>query len=410
MSGWEDAWISDTQGSVHSGSGNQYNFIWQGTSERLVRTGAARLRIVRAYRRQLVRCFVPARHYGRARDRLRAPGAVVLLDGPPGSGRRAAATVLLETVSVPGGRVEELPAEGEEEALDAAPDDRYLLDLSGVTDADYARAQRTLTRYRGIIEQRGARMVVVLPAGLQWILDQELSSQVEHLERPRGRAVFARYLRVRGANFEPEQLDTDALTHLFTTAPMRELARLAELLVRARDGGRCGPGFDAWRDEAIAAATNWSEQVATELRNHRTGSERALLLTATMISGAGADVVLSGAHSLLQIMPHTQDETPRLEQVGLGEQLADLSIVRGTTVGWVSLGSPMTTPSGSTSGRTSRICARVSETGWDSAWNCRNSGLRTACTFLPVMHLVARFAEQALASGRPDDLCVLVER
>ncbi|GAA4695093.1 hypothetical protein [Streptomyces youssoufiensis] len=404
MNGWDSPWISDPQGSVHSGSGNQYNFIWHGTPERLVRAGVTRLRIVRAYRQQLVRCFVPPQHYGRARDRMGVPGAVVLLDGPPGSGRRAAATVLLETVSVPGGRVEELPAEGDEEVFDAAADDRYLLDLSGVSDADYAKAQRTLTRYRGIIEQCGARMVVVLPAGLQWMLDQELSSQVERLERPRGRAVFARYLRVRGVDFEPEQLDTDALTHLFATAPMRELARLAELLVRARDGGRCGPGFDAWRDEAIAAATNWSEQVATELRDHRTGPERALLLTAAMISGAGADAVLSGAHSLLRILPHTQDETPRLEQAGLGEQLADLSIVTGDDdrVGFPRLA----------------YDHAIRQHFWKNFPDLR-AGFRDwvgQCMELPElrsenrMHLVAHFAEQALASGRPDDLCVLVER
>ncbi|MFD8821657.1 hypothetical protein ACFV1C_04715 [Streptomyces sp. NPDC059605] len=375
-----------------------------GANEGLVRTGVARLEIVREHRRRLAKCFVYPRGYGQAADRLTLPGAVVLLDGPPGTGRRSAATMLLEKASVAGGRVEELPSSWEEGAPDTSADDRYLLDLSGVTDADYPAAQRTLMRYRSLVEQCGARMVAVLPAGLGWLLDPDLSPLVVPLERPRGRAVFSRYLRVRGLAFDPDQLATDELTHMFTTAPMRELSRLGELVVQARDSDRYGSRFANWRDEAVAAATNWSDEVSRHLRQHRSVPERALLLTAAMTSGASAETVLASAHALLDVLRHQPDETPRLAQADLGEQLEVLSLER----------------EGDGRVRFRRLAydSAVRKHFWENFPDLRPSfrdwvgrcmeipGLRTE----ERAHLVARFAEQALSTGRPDDLRVLVEK
>ncbi|MYR38217.1 hypothetical protein GTX14_19525 [Streptomyces sp. SID4944] len=83
--------------------------------------------------------------------------------------------MLLVGASVPGSRIEELPAVGEEEPLDPSPDDRYLLDLSSMGDSDYPAAQRTLMSYRALVEESGARLVAVTPSGLEWMLDAELA-------------------------------------------------------------------------------------------------------------------------------------------------------------------------------------------------------------------------------------------
>ncbi|WP_189928953.1 hypothetical protein [Streptomyces sulfonofaciens] len=391
---------------MHSGSGNQFvvtNWLI-GANERLVRAGATRLRVVQEYRRRLAQCFVPPRHYGKAAERLNNPGAVVLLNGPSGSGRRAAATMLLEGAAAPGSRIEELPLRWEEDSLDASVGDCYLLDLSGVSDSEYPEAQRSLMHYGAITEQSGARLVAVLPAGQEWMLDRALSPLVVQLERPRGRAVFARCLRVNRVPFEPEQLDTEVLARMFSTSPMRELARLADLVVRARDSHQYGNGFEAWCVGAVAAVTDASDAVVRQLRDHRGGLDRALLLTAAMTSGAAAEAVLSGALRLLEVLRHERDDTPRLAQTGLGEQLRALAISRDGD-GWVSF----------------------AQLDYDSAvrrhfWQ-NFPDLRPAfrdwvgrCMELSElrgedrMRLVARFAEQALATGRPDDLCVLARR
>ncbi|MFJ2674061.1 hypothetical protein [Streptomyces sp. NPDC087525] len=397
--------VNNPQGPLHSGGGNQYNYHWSiGSEDPLVRAGVDRLQIVREHRLRLAKCFVRPRGFGRAADRLAQPGSAVILQGAPGAGRRAAATVLLEEASAPGGRIEELHSKPEEGAPEPSPGDRYLLDLSRVGENDYSAAQHTLMKYRSLVEKHGARMVVVFPSGLEWMLDAELAPLAVDIERPRGRAVLSRHLRVRGVRFEYEQLSTDELTHMCATAPMRELDRLAGLVAQARDSARYGTDFAHWRDEAMAAATNWSQQVAQQLREHRGGPERALLLAAAMMSGAAADTVMGAAGRLLELVRHPRDETPRLAQDGLGEQFEKLSLVREDD-GRVRFGGLAYDDA-------------VRRHFWENFPELR-AGFRDwveQCTALPELgpedrrRLVGRFAEQALSSGRPEDLCVLVEK
>ncbi|MGV9313538.1 hypothetical protein ACWDR0_15275 [Streptomyces sp. NPDC003691] len=397
-------YVHDPRGSTHTGSGNQYVVNWFSANERLVRTGTPRLHVVREHRRLLARCFVHPRFYGTAAERLRDPGGVVLIDGPPGSGRRAAATMLLEGTSTAANPIEELPVNGEEDALEASGDDRYLLDLSHVTDGDYPEAQRALIRYRSMVERCGARMVAVLPNGLDWMLNTELLAAVVRLERPQGKTVFLRYLRVSGIECTPEELNSRDLATMFITSPMRELARLADLVSQARASGQYGTEFSHWLAVALEAAMNWSEQVSQQLRDHRDVMARALLFTTAMVSGARAEAVLAGARCLLEHLRHELDGTPRLAQDDLGEQLAKLEITRGED------------------GRVSFARLAYDEAVRRHYW--RNyPDLREAfrdwagqCIQLPElgredrMRLVARFAEQALDSDRPEDLCVLVEQ
>ncbi|MEU7578533.1 hypothetical protein AB0B50_13090 [Streptomyces sp. NPDC041068] len=311
--------------------------------------------------------------------------------------------MLLEEVPVAGKRLEELPAVWEEGAFEVSADDRYLLDLSSVTDADYPAAERSLIHYRSVVEQGDARLVVVLPIGLDWMLHADLSPLVVTLERPRGRAVFSRHLRVRGVPFEPEQLDTDELQHLFTTAPMRELARLAELVAEARDTRRYGTNFATWRDEAVDAATNWAGEVARQLREHRRAQARALLLAAAMVSDAPAEVALRSAQLLLEVLRHEADDSVGLARADLGEQLTELGIERSSD--------------GRVVFRRLAYDSAVRRHFWTNFPDLRPDfrDWVERCIALPElraesrMNLIARFAEQVLSTGRPDDLCSLVE-
>lgn len=390
---------------MHSGGGDQYNYHWSiGFEEQLIRRGAARLEIVREHRHRLARCFVRPHGYSRAADRLTEAGAVVILDGRPGAGRRSAATMLLAETSVPGGRIEELPLNREEGVPEPSPDDSYLLDLSRVSDGDYPAAQQTLILYRSLVEKCGARMVAVSPAGLRWMLDPELAPLAVSIERPRGRAVLSRHLRVWGVRFTYEQLVTDELTHMFATAPMRDLDRLGELVVQARDSARYGTDFAHWRDEAVAAATNWSQEVAGQLREHQGIRERALLLAAAMTNGAAAHTVLGAAHTLVEVLRYPKDETPGLAREGLGEQLEKLSLVR----------------EGDGRVRFARLAydGAVRRHFWENFPELRQ-GFRDwvgQCVRLPALdaedraRILSRFGEQALSAGRPEDLFVLIER
>lgn len=397
--------VNNPQGPLHSGGGNQYNYHWfMESGEALARAGTGRLELVREYQFRLAQCFVRPSGYGRAAELLARPGAVVVLQGTPGTGRRATATMLLGEPFAYEGRIEELQADVEEEGPDPSPADRYLLDLSRVAEDEYAAAQRMLMRYRSLVEKHGARMVVVFPAGLERMLDAELVQLVVTLQRPRGRAVLSRHLRVRRVHFEHEQLSTDELRHMFDTAPMRDLDRLAELMLQARNGARYGTDFAHWRDEAMAAATNWSQQVAQQLREHRSGSERALLLAAAMMSGATADTIMGAADRLLELVEHPKDETPRLAQEGLGEQCEKLSLIRESD---------------------GRVCfgglaydAAVRRHFWENFPDLRERFRDWVghCAEVSELgpedrgRLVSRFAEQALSTGRPEDLCVLIER
>lgn len=405
MTGEGGTSVSNPRGPLHSGGGDQNNYYWSvGLGEPLVRAGADRLEIVLEHRRRLAKCFVPPRGYMQASDRLTQPGSVVLLEGAPGIGRRSAATMLLEGTSAPDGRIEELPAVREEDVLAPSTDDRYLLDLSSVGDGDYPAAQRALMSYRALVEKSGARLVVISPSGLEWMLDAELAPLAVSIERPRGRAVFSRHLRVRGVRFDYEHLNHGDLPQLFDTASMQELDRLAGLVVQARDRAGRGTDFDSWRDEAVAAATNWSQQVTGDLRQHRSAEERALLLAASMTSGGPADTVLSAARGLLVILGHPQDETPRLARAGLGEQLEELSVAREDDgrVRFVRLA----------------YDDAVRRHFWENFPDLR-ADFRDwvgECVELPGLgaedraRLVDRFAEQALLTDRPDDLHVLIEK
>ncbi|MEU5158596.1 hypothetical protein AB0G74_03145 [Streptomyces sp. NPDC020875] len=396
--------VNRPRGSTHTGSGNQYVGNWYIVNDRLVRNGVPRLSIVREHRRRLARRFVHPRFYGTAAERLRDSGSIALIDGPPGSGRRAAATMLLDGTSTEASRIEELPSSWEEGASEFSAEHRYLLDLSHVVDSEYPGAQQTLMRYRGKIEECGARMVAVLPAGLEWMLDTGLAPAVVPLERPSGRTVFIRYLRVSGIEFEPEHLDIDPLVRMFATAPMRELARLADFVAQARASGQYGTHFTQWLTAALGAVTNWSKQVSQQLRDHRDVMSRALLLTTAMISGGRAETVLTGAQHLIDLLGYETDETPRLAQDDLGEQLAELEIVRADDgrVGFAQLDYD-----GAVRSHFWRNYPDLRDKFRDWVGQCvelRQLGREDR------RQLAVHFTEQALEAGRPEDLYELVER
>ncbi|QIQ02884.1 hypothetical protein [Streptomyces liangshanensis] len=401
--------VNDPRGPVNNGMGPQYIFYGAG-ADWMIRKGVESLRIVREDRERLADRFVPPRGYRIAADRLEKPGSVVLLEAPPGSGRRAAAIMLLHDLGEDGAadeeaRFEELPADKEETPLAANEGDRFLLDLSGITDEEtYARAQIRLAVSRSQIHEAGAHLVVVLPSGMTHAHAPDLQPHAVTLGRPRGITVVTRYLRMDRMAFRAAELGSADLQRLCDRSPMRELAQLAGLVRTARDSGRFGADFKDWLDQAIRAVTDRAGEVGRQVATVRAAPERALLLATAMFEEAGADTVYEAWQGLMGTVRHKEEATTELARTDFGERLTALGIGRD--------------PDERLRFERLAYADAVRTYFWANFpgmrddlrdWIGRAAGLRGLTTDERV-NVVVRFGERSLAVGRPDHLFDLVVR
>ncbi|WP_406497088.1 hypothetical protein OG936_22940 [Streptomyces sp. NBC_00846] len=404
--------VNDPRGPVNNGVGPQY--VFYGGADWMIRKGVESLRIVRKDRVRLADRFVRPVGYRIAADCLEKPGSVVLLEAAPGSGRRAAAIMLLHELGEDAGdeeeqeedRFEELPATDKDEAtLAPGEGDRFLLDLSGIADEEaYAKAQRLLVVRRSQLQEAGAHMVVVLPSGMEHAHAPELEPHTVALGRPRGIAVVTRYLRMDRMAFHSTDLGSYDLQRLCERSPMRELARLAGLVRSARDSGRFGVDFAGWLDQAMHAVTDRAGEVGRQVATVRTAPERALLLAAAVFEEARADTVYEAWHGLMRTVRHEEESTTELARTDFGERLATLGIERDLE-GRLHFGRLAYADAVRT-----YFWANFPGTRDDLRnWIGHAAGLRGLTTDDRV-NVVVRFGARSLAVGRPDHLFDLVVR
>ncbi|MEV0850654.1 hypothetical protein AB0J21_33215 [Streptomyces sp. NPDC049954] len=411
MTGQDRVTVNDPRGPVNNGEGHQ--FVFYGVSaDWMIRKGVESLRIVREDRLRLADRFVRPAGYRVAADHLDKPGSVVLLEAAPGSGRRAAAIMLLHEIGEDGGtgeedvRFEELPAtDKDEEPLAPGEGNRFLLDLSGIADEEaYAEAQRRLAVRRSQIQAAGAHMVVVLPSGLEHVHAPDLEPHRVTLGRPRGIAVVTRYLRMDRMAFRPANLERADLKLRCDRSPMRELARIAGLVRTARDSGRFGTDFAGWLDQAMHAVSNRAREVGQQVATVRTAPERALLLAMAMFEEVRADTVYEAWHGLMRTVRHEEEATTELARTDFGERLSALGIERD--------------PDGRLRFERLAYADAVRTYFWTNFpgmrddlrdWIGHAAGLRGLTTDDRV-NVVVRFGEQSLAVERPDHLFDLVVR
>ncbi|MGW1103180.1 hypothetical protein [Streptomyces sp. NPDC002540] len=405
--------VTDPRGPVNNGEGHQYVFYGAG-ADWMIRRGVESLRIACEDRVRLADRFVPPVGYRVAADRLEKPGSVVLLEAPPGSGRRAAAIMLLHELGEDRGadeegvRFEELPATDknkDEGPFAPGEGDRFLLDLSGTADEEaYAKAQRRLAVRRSQVQEAGAHMVVVLPSGMEHAHAPDLEPHTVRLGRPRGIALVTRYLRMDRMAFRSTDLGSADLKRLCGRSPMRELARLAGLVRAARDSGRFGADFAGWLDQALHAVTDRAGEVGRQVATVRTAPERALLLATAVFEEARADTVYEAWHGLLRTVKHEEETTTELAGTDFGERLAALGIERDPDgrlrFGRLAYASAVRT----------YFWANFPGTRDDLRdWIGHAAGLLGLTTDDRV-NVVVRFGERSLAVGRPDHLFDLVVR
>ncbi|TXJ70865.1 hypothetical protein E2C11_35240 [Streptomyces lavendulae] len=403
--------VNGPRGPVNNGEGHQYVFYGVGV-DWMVRKGVESLRIVREDRVRLADRFAPPLGYRVAADRLEKPGSVVLLEAPPGSGRRAAAIMLLhglgedEGAGAEGVRFEELPATGnDEEPLAPGEGDRFLLDLSAIADEEtYVEAQCLLAKRRTQVQGAGAHMVVVLPSGMNHAHSPELEPHTVSLGRPRGVTVITRYLRMDRMPFGPADLGSEDLQRLCDRSPMRELARLAGLVRTARDSGRFGADFAGWLDQAMHAVSDRAGEVGRQMATVCTAPERALLLATAMFEEAPSDTVYEAWHVLMRTVRHEEEATTELGRTDFGVRLTTLGIERA--------------PDGRLRFERLAYADAVRTYFWANFpgtrddlrdWIGHAAGLR-GLTSDDRVNVVVRFGERSLAVGRPDHLFDLAIR
>ncbi|MFE7188076.1 hypothetical protein [Kitasatospora sp. NPDC057541] len=315
-------WIDEARGPTNTGPGPQYNVF--GGDFRLPRPKVDPSRVALDHRLWLQRRFVRPQGFDEARSRLETPGTTVLLAGPPGSGRRTAAVMLLHEPQGPTTSFVELSFFRErEDTTVPEPGDRLLLDLSNIAEEDYEAAQALLYGYWGRVEQAGARMVAVLPSADQELLLPALRQLVVGIGRPRELAVLRRHLEYDLVQLAPEDLRGVELTAHLRGFAMRDVQRFAGLVAQAKAAAPAGPAAE-WISQALGALGDRAGEVAQRVAALESGPQRALLLSVAMLAGASADAVFHHADRLLGLVPHTPDERPLLERADLAERLKAL--------------------------------------------------------------------------------------
>lgn len=322
--------ISDSTGPVHSGIGNQFNFLPEDLHRLLARALEARW-IAKDDVTWLKRRFRPPLRLGDAREQLTGEARTVLLDGNPGSGRRSAALMLLRGLAGTDGTFKELPDIPDhpgERVLDSGlvdEGDRLLLDLSHSDENAFRARLAELSSFRTAVLDREAYLVVVLPAEHRQWVPPEFSRLVVPIERPNGRQVLLAHLRAENIELDEPDLSAKELAQLLDTGSMGDIAELARFTSQA---GEEDPGgtVSGWLHRAHSMVIARGGKAAEQVRDLASGRERALVLVAAMLPGASADAVFHAREELLGEVEHTQDEKPRFEQEDFAQQLAKLGI------------------------------------------------------------------------------------
>ncbi|MEU2500626.1 hypothetical protein ACPCIX_05115 [Streptomyces pseudogriseolus] len=326
MSTEHTTWVEGAQSVTHTGGGDIH-----------VSLGAAAHEHRKPVFRQLPddqlrwvrRVLVAPVNMGRARTTLKETGTVIL-DGAPGGGRTAAARVLLREHHRPVGAFRELlPGERDELPLHnpalVDPGDRLLLDLASAEAGLWHDALGGLPALRRTVHDRRAHLVVVMPHG--GALDPDLQHYRVEIGPPVSPLeVLRRHLRAHGVPHE--QFLRDDVTvddFLRDRKPMREIADLADRIRRARESAGPGEEFPEWCAAANRARAVRRAKVAQDVAGLPEASQRALMITVSLLHGAHADVVHRATALLLNAVGPSEEGIPLLQRMDLAQRLSEIS-------------------------------------------------------------------------------------
>ena len=274
-------------------------------------------------------------------SRLDSPGSSLVLTGPPGSGRRAAAKMLLCPSAGTTGALRLLSTADFTEADPLSPEDvsegdRLLLDVSDVEEVSAFHAvQHDLLRCVGIAERRKARLVILIAPHRESMVHDDLMRLIGRIRPPDRWQVLGAHLRIFGLpaprRHQVDDADLMALEHL----SMSGVARVATLLRQARDLDSDGD-FRAWFSSAISATADHSEAVATLVGKLETVQERTLLLAAAMAEHSKLDAVFAAERRLHDLLGYQVPvELHRIAEPGITDRLRQLECLELYDAGYV---------------------------------------------------------------------------
>lgn len=327
MSPYTSTRVENPQGVTHTGSGDIYVGAHSPESDR-----PTFRRIAEDELRWLRRVLVAPENMGKARATLADTGTVIL-DGTPGSGRTAAARVLLREYHQAGGVFHELLPDEEDELPLHDPalvenGDQLLLDLSAADDTQWSTARAGLSALRRTVHEQDAHLVVVMPHDAT--LDPGLQHYRVEIGPPDGRHVLRRHLRLHGLPYEHYMRhDITVEEFLDEPRPIREIADFADLVRRAREAARPDEGFAQWCLAARRARNDRRREVARLVAGLREAPQRALLIAVSLLHGAHADVIHCAARLLLDTVDPSPEEVPLLRHKDLAQRLDEVSARTG---------------------------------------------------------------------------------
>ncbi|MEU1149525.1 hypothetical protein ACFYO9_28005 [Streptomyces sp. NPDC005863] len=280
----------------------------------------------------LRRRYVEPDGWGHA-ERILMETHTVLVDGRPGSGRNATARMLLYAHPELRGNLREVLPEDDSGALlldleQVGEREGLLLDLSEADRESWRVLHDKLPGYHAEVRKRGSRLAVVIPSRpLPGPLHPVLEAHRVDIGRPHGLHVLRRALLQEDfAPGTPEQPSPDLMRLLEREPPLRHIARLADLICRARRS-RPADTFDDWCSRALEAINRQPEEVAQQVIALADGGSRALLLTTAMLHGehgARSDAVYEACEALLDSVKHPVDERPLLEREDLSARFNEI--------------------------------------------------------------------------------------
>jgi hypothetical protein len=312
--------LNDSRGPTAIGDNNTQNNFLTITNARL-RALQARLQQAEHLARLKLRFLRPPGFDGAAATL--AEHGIVILDGPPGSGRTAAAQILLFESRSEDDRLHELLPQipDDEIPFNVAPDriapgDRAWVNLSAAEPRLWAEIQGELPSLHARTRTCNARLVIVMPHHEELRSDFRLYRK--RIERLPQREVFSHLLRVEGL-----PSDNPALSRFMAdTRSMEDIRQYVGYVLDAKDQ----TGGDGRIENWVAIADEWAsqgeKQVSGALALLKEARQRALLLSVALLHGAHANVVDRTATALLSSL-HGEFGVP-LEHRPLGERLREI--------------------------------------------------------------------------------------
>jgi hypothetical protein len=344
-SGTTDNSASDVTGNVVQGrdiSGGVHNFnvkdvnspamLGDGNTQNNLNVIADRLKRLQQlhqpidHLRRLAERFVPPSGFAEAQAAITELRTVILL-GPPGAGRTAAAQMLLFNSRSDRGELHELdsqePEEGSRFHIDPdliTRDDGMWVDLSDANQQLWSLIQKELPELHDRVQERNARLVVIQPYGLD--LRADFRPHLKRIDRPRQEEVFAHLLGVEGL---ASAADLPSPDFLKDQRPMNDIRQFVDDILDAKrqladeeDQGN----LKQWIVAAEKPTSPRETPVSQALIKLTLTSQRALLLSIAMLHGAHADVINGATSALVASLPGGSEAA--LDRPPLGERLREV--------------------------------------------------------------------------------------